>query len=115
MAIKKVDGQRGVRTIMGRVDVSGGTPSVGAGVGFTVADTAAGQVTVTLDKPGKSILGVNAIAVNSTDATEHHVKVKSYSAGSSVVFNVYAGDATDGVLADNVGFFFEIHVKDVSN
>lgn len=110
----KQDRQRKVRKITGRVDVSGGTPSVGVGSGFTVGDTAAGEVTVTLTRPGKTILGVSATALESTTTKEHHVKVISKTEASAVVFGIFAGDATDGVLADNVGFYFEITVKDVS-
>jgi len=155
----KAEKQRRVRKILGRVDVSGGTPSIGAGAGFTIADTAPGQVTVTLTKPGRSILCAVATPLQTTDATGHLVKVDAVTEASSVVFNVYkvggaaatlsataatlstantytdaavkaaiddamtaitakiltALDLQDGILADNVGFYFEITVKDVSN
>lgn len=108
-----VSGQpRKCRAVIGRVDVSGGTPSVGVGEDFTVADTAAGQVTVTLTKPGRSILCALATPIQTTDATAHSVKVDAATEASSVVFGVYAADATDGVLVDNVGFYFAIVVKD---
>lgn len=103
------------RIIAGRVDVSGGTPAVGAGAGFTVADTAAGKVTVTLDEPGKSIVCAVATAIEGTDATGHSVKVDGApSDGASVVFGIYAADGTDGVLVDNVAFYFQIIAQDVS-
>lgn len=111
----KAERQRRVRKIMGRVDVSGGTPSVGVGKGFSVVDTAAGQVEVVLTKPGKEILCVSAIPIQTTDATGHYIKVDAKTEASSVVFGVYEADGTDGVLVDNVGFYFEITVKDVSN
>lgn len=111
----KAERQRHVRKIMGRVDVAAGVPSVGVGSGFSVVDTAPGKVQVVLTKPGKSILCALANAIESTDATSHSVKVKSVIEASAVNFNVYAADATDGVLIDNVGFYFEITVKDVSN
>lgn len=111
----KAERQRRVRKIMGRVDVSAGTPSVGVGEGFTVVDTAAGQVQVVLTKPGKVILGVSALVLETTDATAHMIKVDAKTEASSVTFGVYVADATDGALVDNVGFYFEITVKDVSN
>lgn len=101
-----------IRKIMGRIDVASGTPSVGAGNGFTIADTAAGKVTVTLSRPGRTIVGVSATALQATDTAEHHVKVLSKTEASAVVFGVFVGDGTDGVLADDVSFYFEISVKD---
>lgn len=109
----KVAGQaRGIRIIAGRVDVATGTPSVGAGSGFTVVDTAAGQVQVVFDEPGRSILSAVATAIETTDATGHYVKVDAKTEASSVVFGIYVADGTDGALVDNVGFYFQIIVKD---
>lgn len=117
MAVRDIKSarQRRVRKIIGRVDVSGGTPSVGVGAGFTVVDTAAGQVQVVLDKPGREILCVSAIPIQTTDATAHMIKVDAKTEASDVTFGVYVADATDGALVDNVGFYFEITVKDVDN
>lgn len=100
------------RHIYGRVDVSGGTPSVGVGRGFTVTDTAAGQVTVNITRPGNSILYASATPVETTDATGHFAKVDAKTEASSVKFGIYVADATDGALVDNVGFYFHIVVQD---
>jgi hypothetical protein len=103
-----------MRMVCGRVDVASGTPSVGAGEGFTVVDTAAGQVEIVFTKPGKSIVSAVATALETTDATGHFVKVDAKTEASSVVFSVYAADATDGVLADDVGFYFQVILKDAA-
>ena len=79
-----------IRKIMGRVDVSAGTPSVGAGTGFTVSDTAAGKVTVTLDRPGSTILHAAGWPINSTDTASHQGKVLSKTEASAVVFGIFA-------------------------
>lgn len=110
----KSEGSRRVRKICGRVDVAAGTPSVGVGSGFTVTDTAAGQVKVNITKPGKRILCALATPIEGTDATGHSVKVDAKVEASSVTFGIYAADATDGALADDVGFYFEITLSDVS-
>lgn len=106
--------QRKVRKITGRVDVSGGTPSVGAGAGFSVVDTAPGKVQVVLTKPGRVILGAIATPIEATSATGHSVKVLAKTEATDVTFGIYVADATDGALVDNVGFYFEITVKDVA-
>lgn len=102
------------RMIAGRVDVSGGTPSVGAGVGFTVTDVAPGQVRVNFREPGKIIISAVATPFEGTDATGHSVKVDAKVEASSVTFGVYAADGTDGVLVDNVPFYFQVILQDVS-
>lgn len=107
--------QRRVRKISGRVDVAGGTPSVGAGAGFTVTDVAPGQVKINITKPGRSILCALAIPIETTDATAHMVKVDAKTEASDVTFGVYVADGVDGALVDNVPFYFEITLKDVSN
>lgn len=108
-----VDSQsRPVRMICGRVDVASGTPSVGAGAGFSVVDTAAGQVQIVFDNAGRSILSAVATAIEGTDATGHSVKVDAKAEATSVTFGVYAADGTDGVLADDVSFYFQIMIKD---
>jgi hypothetical protein len=113
--IKSEKRVRRVRKISGRVDVSGGVPSVGAGSGFTLVDGGAGRVTVTLSLPGKVLLSAHAIPIEATAATGFSAKVLGYTNAASVEFGIYQADGTDGVLVDNVGFFFEITVKDVTN
>lgn len=102
------------RIIAGRVDVAAGTPTVGVGYGFSVVDTAPGQVQVVLTKPGKIIISAIATPIQTTDATGHYVKVDAKVEASSVTFAVYAADGTDGVLVDDVGFYFNIIVQDVN-
>ncbi len=111
----KQDRQRRVRKISGRIAVASGTPTISAGSGFTVVDTAPGQVQIVLTRPGRSLLCALATVIETTDATGHSIKVDAVSNAASVTFGVYVADATDGELADNVGFFFEITVKDVGN
>lgn len=101
-----------LRAIVGRVAVASGTPSVAQGTGFTVADTGAGQVTVTLSEKGSAIVGVQATAIEGTDATGHSVKADTITGGTSVLFGVYVADGTDGALVDDVGFSFTIWVKE---
>lgn len=109
----KIAGQsRGLRLVAGRVDVVGGVPSAAKGAGFTVADVAAGQVKVVLDEAGKEIISAVATPIEGTDATGHSVKVDAKTEASDVTFGVYVADATDGALVDNVGFYFQILVKD---
>lgn len=103
--------ERGLKVVAGRVAVSGGTPSVADGDGFTVIDVAAGKVRVRLADPGKSILVAVANATDATDATGHYVKVEIEDY-RDVVFRVYVDDGTDGALADNIGFGFVIIAKD---
>jgi hypothetical protein len=103
--------ERGVKLIAGRVSVSGGTPAIVDGDGFSIADTAAGKVTITLSDPGKAILAALATSTEATDATAHSVKMEVVSE-SSVVARIYVHDGTDGALADNVGFSFLIVAKD---
>lgn len=107
--------QRQIRKIMGRVDVSGGTPSVAKGSDYTVVDTAAGEVQVVLTHPGRQTLCIIATPLEATTATGHSVKVISQVDGVSAIFGVYVADATDGALVDDVGFYFEITVKDADN
>ena len=115
MATKLIQSQQshGVRVIAGRVTVSGGTPAVTAGEGFSLTDTGAGQVTVTLSNPGKVTLAAVATPIEGTDATAHMVKVDGITNAESVLFGIYVADATDGALADNVSFSFIIVVSDV--
>lgn len=116
MSTKLLQGaeSHGVRIIAGRVDVAGGVPSVGVGSGFSVVDTAPGQVQVVFSNPGRRILSAVATAFEGTDATAHMVKVDAKAEATSVTFGVYAADATDGVLADNVPFYFIIVLSDLS-
>lgn len=103
--------ERGMKVVAGRVSVSGGTPAVVDGDGFTLTDVAAGKVRVTLSDPGKAILSAVATSTEATDATAHFVKGEVESS-SAVLFRVYVADATDGALVDDVGFSFVIVSKD---
>lgn len=109
----KSEESRGVRQIYGRVDVAGGTPSVAKGSGYTVVDVAPGQVKIALNKAGRSILSALACPLEGTDATGHYAKVDAKTEASDVTFGIYQDDGTDGVLADNVPFYFQIVVSDV--
>lgn len=100
------------RIVSGTVAVSSGTPSVSSGSGFTVSDTAAGKVTITLSKKAKSFVAAVATPVNNTDATGYSCKIMGTPSGSSIVVGIYAADATDGVLVDDIGFSFVLIVKD---
>ena len=115
MGSKLIQGAKdhGWRIVAGRVDVSGGTPSVGAGTGFSVVDTAAGQVKVVFSNPGRSIVSAVANAIQTTDATFHGVKIDAKTEATDVTFAVYVADATDGALVDNVGFYFQCILDDV--
>lgn len=115
MATKLVKSEesRGVRQIYGRVDVAGGTPSVGKGSGYTVVDTAAGQVQIVFNKAGRSILSAVACPIEGTDATGHFVKVDAKVEASSVTFGIYVADGVDGALADDVSFYFQVVLSDV--
>lgn len=105
---------RDLRVVCGRVDVSGGTPSVGAGEGFSVSDTAAGQVKITFSNAGRSIVCAIATAIEGTDATGHSVKVDAKTEASDVTFGIYVADGTDGALVDNVAFYFLVVLKDAA-
>ena len=100
---------RNIRQIAGRITNSG-TPAIAAGHEFSISDDGVGVVTITLDKPGRSIVGLSAIVVEATAATAHLVKATAISA-SAVTFNTFVADATDGAPAD-VDFAFSITVKD---
>jgi hypothetical protein len=118
MSVRNVKSEkrtRRIRKITGHVAVSGGTPSVAAGSGFTLVDGGAGRVTVVLDRPGRVMLGAIAIPIEATAATGYSAKVLTVTTATSVEFGIYVADGTDGALVDNVGFFFEITVKDVTN
>ena len=95
--------ERGLKAVCGRVAVSGGTPSVVDGDGFTLVDVAAGKVRVTVSDPGKSILTAVANPNGAIDATAYTVDVEVESS-TSVLFRVFVVDGTDGALVDNVGF-----------
>lgn len=109
----KVAGQhKGLRMIAGRVDVSGGVPSVGEGAGFSVVDVAAGKVKVVFKESGRKIVSFTASPIEATDTLGHSAKVLARTEASDVTVGIHAADGTDGVLADNVGFYFQALVKD---
>ncbi len=100
------------RMLCGRIDVAAGTPSIAQGAGFTIADTAAGKVTITFSKPGKALLCAHATPIENTDATGYSCKIMGTPSESSIVVGVYAADATDGALADDISFYFSAILKD---
>jgi hypothetical protein len=100
------------RIVAGRVDVSAGSPSIAQGQGFTIADTAAGKVTITFSKPGHQLVSMIATPIENTDATGYSCKIMGTPSGSSAVVGVYVADATDGALADNISFFFQAVLQD---
>lgn len=100
------------RLVAGQVAVSGSTPSISQGQGFTIADTAAGKVTITFSKAAKYCVSAIATPVNNTDATAYSCKIMGTPSGSSVVVGVYVADATDGALVDNIGFMFQVVLQD---
>lgn len=100
-----------LRIVSGRIAVASGTPSASAGNRFSVTDTAAGKVTITLTEPGRTLISAVANAIEATDTLCHSVKILAQSA-SAVTFGIFAHDGTDGVLADDVGFSFMIVVAD---
>ncbi len=105
------DRNRSTRRISGRIAISGGVPSIAAGSGFTITDGGPGLVTVTVTNPGRSLLYASAIPIEPTAATGHYAKVVTQ-AYNAVQFGIYVADATDGAVVDNVGFFFELLLKD---
>lgn len=109
----KADSREGKqRIICGRIDVAAGTPSIAQGAGFTIADTAAGKVTISFSKPGKALLCAQATAIENTDATGYSCKIMGTPSASDMVVGVYVADATDGALADNISFYFSAILKD---
>jgi len=108
----KQDRQRKVRAISGHI-TNNGTAAIAAGAGFTIVRNGVGDVTVSITKPGRSILSVIGCAKQSTAATFHGVKVLAATDASSVQFGTYVADGTDGAPAD-IDFYFEIKLKDVS-
>lgn len=104
--------QRRIRVISGRIE-NNGTASISAGAGFSISRAGVGDVSVTLEKAGRSILSASICPINSTAATAHLGKVLSVTSASSVQFGTYVADGTDGAPAD-IDFFFEIKVKDVT-
>lgn len=104
---------RKTRRISGIIAVAAGTPSVSQGTGFTLTDTAPGQVTINITKPGRRLIEINALVIENTAATGFSIKAMSQSA-SAVTFGIYQADGTDGVLVDNVGFSFGLVLSDVS-
>lgn len=102
------------RMVAGKVTVSSGTPAVSIGEGFTVADTAAGKVTITFSRPGRYLVSAVACPIENTDATGYGCKIMGSPDGSSIVVGVYVADATDGALADDVSFFFQAILQDAA-
>ncbi len=100
------------RIIAGRVNVSGGTPAIAAGEGYTIADTAAGKVTITFSNPGTTLISAIACPIENTDATGYSAKIMGTPSASSIVVGVYVADGTDGALADNIPFYFQAILQD---
>lgn len=108
--IKSEGHSRLVRKISG-VITNSGTPTVSTGSGYTLTDNGVGDITVTLSKPGRTVLGGSAMVINTTGATGHFAKIHSLSASAMRILT-YVADATDGAPAD-VDCCFEITVRDV--
>lgn len=103
---------KALRLLCGRVAVSGGAPSVSAGEGYTVVDTAAGKVEIVPSKAGKSLISAIAIPIENTAATGFSCKIMGTPTGASIIVAVYQHDGTDSVLVDNIGFYFQIVLQD---
>ena len=110
--IMKRSGVKPQRIVCGQVSVSGGTPSVAQGSDFTVTDDAAGKVGIVLSHPGKKLISAVATPIENTDATGYSAKIMGVPAASGFQVGLYAADATDGVLADNISFFFQAILED---
>lgn len=111
--LMKLDSRaKSYRALVGRVAVAAGAPSVSAGGGFTVVDTAAGKVEIVPTKPGKALISAIAIPIENTDATGFSCKIMGTPTGSSIIVGVYQHDGTDSVLVDNIGFYFDIVLQD---
>lgn len=100
------------RIIAGRVSVSGGTPSVALGSGFTVTDDAAGKVGIVFSKPGKKLISAIVTPIENTDATAYMAKIMGTPSASGFQAGIYVADATDGALADNISFYFQAILED---
>jgi hypothetical protein len=101
---------RGIRKIFGYI-TNNGTAAIAGGDGFSIVRNGAGDVSVTLKKPGKSILGCQVLCIETTASKGHSAKLIAAPAATGVRIGTYVADATDGAPAD-VDFFFEIAVKD---
>lgn len=110
--IKKDSRMPKLRMVAGRIDVAAGVPSIAQGGGFTIADTAAGKVTISFSKPGKALVSAIACPIENTDATAYGCKIMGTPSASGFVVGVYVADATDGALADNVSFYFQALIKE---
>lgn len=93
-------GNGNIRKFIGRVTVSGGVPAIAAGSGFTLVDTAPGEVQVVLTRPGRKFMSINAVPLESSTSGAHTVKVISVTQASSVIFGIYA---SGGGTAQRVG------------
>lgn len=111
-ALMKVDGQRSIRELVGRIDVAASAASIGAGKGFSVTYVAAGKYKITFKKAGRKIVYAAACPIESTDATGHSAKVKAKTEATDITFSIYAADGVDGVLVDNVSFYFRVVLED---
>jgi len=100
---------RNIRTIHGRITNSG-TPVITEGQGFSISDDGVGVVTVSLNRPGRSLHGASVTVLEATAATAHYGKATVWSA-AAVTFNTFVADGVDGAPAD-VDFAFSITVKD---
>lgn len=110
--LKKARNAKPQRVVSGYVTVSAGTPVITRGEGFTIADTAAGKVTITFSRPGKYIVAAVASPIENTDATGYSAKIMGTPSGTSIVVGTYVADATDGALADNIPFSFIAVLQD---
>lgn len=110
--VKKDRAAKALRLVAGRVAVTAGTPSVSQGQGFTVADTAAGKVTITFARAAHQLVSIVATPINNTDATGYSCKIMGTPDGASAVVGIYVADGTDGALVDDIGFYFSAVLQD---
>lgn len=112
-AAMKSDRTRGIRWILGRI-TNGGTVAIASGTGFSVVRNGAGDVTITLTRPGRRFISASVLTEETTAATGHSAKLIAAPTASAIQVGTYAADATDGAPAD-VNFSFMIAVSDVAS
>lgn len=109
----KSDRNRKLRVIQGYITNPSGTAAINQGTGFTIVRNGAGDVSITLSRPGRRLMGVTLTPLNATAATGHSAKLLAIIAASAIQVGTYVADATDSAPAD-MSFFFSITVSDVA-
>lgn len=108
----KAEKARKVRKITGFI-TNAGAAVIAAGAGFTAVRNGAGDVTITLTRPGKTFLGAGVLAIHPTAATSHSAKLIAAPTATAIRIGTYVADGVDGAPAD-LDFCFEITVKDAT-